>query len=74
MTEQGGNLATPGAVVEGDGSGVENAQAAENGIALFDNMDDVFGTFMDPNYPLNLDDMSYQFPAWDMNLDGSVDS
>ncbi|KAF2478844.1 fungal-specific transcription factor domain-containing protein [Neohortaea acidophila] len=73
-TEQGGNLATPGAVVEGDGSVVGNAQAAENGIALFDNMDDVFGTFMDPNYPLNLDDMSYQFPAWDMNFDGSVDS
>lgn len=32
---------------------------SQDGINLFDNMDDVFGTFMDPNYPLNLDDMSF---------------
>lgn len=34
-------------------------QLVPEGINLFDNMDDVFGTFMDPNYPLNLDDMSF---------------
>lgn len=34
-------------------------QMLPDGINLFDNMDDVFGTFMDPNYPLNLDDMSF---------------
>jgi len=26
---------------------------------LFDGMDDVFGTYMDPNYPVNLDDLSF---------------
>ena len=35
------------------------AEMAADGINLFDNMDDLFGTFMDPNYPLNLDDMSW---------------
>ena len=34
-------------------------QLFPEGVNLFDNMDDVFGTFMDPNYPLNLDDMSF---------------
>ena len=34
-------------------------QMLPDGVNLFDNMDDVFGTFMDPNYPLNLDDMSW---------------
>lgn len=41
------------------GSSEANQPPAQNGINLFDNMDDVFGTFMDPNYPLNLDDMSF---------------
>ena len=40
------------------GSSVDQ-QAIPDGFNLFDNMDDVFGTFMDPNYPLNLDDMSF---------------
>ena len=26
---------------------------------LFEGMDDIFGTFMDPNYPVNLDDFSF---------------
>lgn len=39
-------------------SGVDQT-AIPDGVNLFDNMDDVFGTFMDPNYPLNLDDMSF---------------
>ena len=34
-------------------------QMVADDLNLFDNMDDVFGTFMDPNYPLNLDDMSF---------------
>ncbi|KAK0886696.1 hypothetical protein LTR02_017907 [Friedmanniomyces endolithicus] len=28
-------------------------------LGLFDGMDDVFGTYMDPNYPVNLDDLSF---------------
>ncbi|KAK5676739.1 hypothetical protein LTS10_010502 [Elasticomyces elasticus] len=28
-------------------------------LGLFDGMDDIFGTYMDPNYPVNLDDMSF---------------
>ncbi|KAK5163635.1 uncharacterized protein LTR77_010584 [Saxophila tyrrhenica] len=31
----------------------------QDGWDLFDNMDDVFGTFLDPNYPMNLDDLSF---------------
>ena len=38
---------------------VTDQQPMPDGINLFDNMDDVFGTFMDPNYPLNLDDLSW---------------
>ena len=38
---------------------VNDQQPMGDGFDLFDNMDDVFGTFMDPNYPLNLDDFSW---------------
>lgn len=61
---------------EGNGSGgVESGANGADGLNLFDNMDDVFGTFMDPNYPLNLDDMSFvdDLTPWDWNVDG-VDS
>ncbi|KAF2770759.1 hypothetical protein EJ03DRAFT_290611 [Teratosphaeria nubilosa] len=36
---------------------------------LFDGMDDVFGTYLDPNYPVNLDDMSFieDLPPFDWN-------
>lgn len=52
----------------GGGDGTNGA----DGLNLFDNMDDVFGTFMDPNYPLNLDDMSFvdDLTPWDWNIDG----
>ena len=29
------------------------------GLVLFEGMDDIFGTYLDPNYPLNLDDFSF---------------
>jgi hypothetical protein len=35
------------------------AQAGQDGLDLFDGMDDVFGTYLDPNYPVNLDDLSF---------------
>ncbi|KAK5155654.1 hypothetical protein LTS14_005915 [Recurvomyces mirabilis] len=31
----------------------------EGSFGLFDGMDDVFGTYLDPNYPVNLDDLSF---------------
>ncbi|KAH9832812.1 Fungal specific transcription factor domain [Teratosphaeria destructans] len=36
---------------------------------LFEGMDDVFGTYLDPNYPVNLDDMSFidDLPRFDWN-------
>lgn len=57
------------------GSAVEQ-QAMPNGFDLFNNMDDVFGTFMDPNYPLNLDDMSFidDFSPFDWNAEISIGS
>jgi len=46
------------------------------GMDLFDNMDDVFGTFMDPNYPMNLDDLSFvdDLTPFDWNAEISVAS
>ena len=38
---------------------VTDQQPVSDGFNLFDNMDDVFGTFMDPNYPLNWEDFSF---------------
>lgn len=37
---------------------VVNPQPLNVGINLFDGMDDIFGTYLDPNYP-NVDDMSF---------------
>jgi hypothetical protein len=35
---------------------------------LFDGMDDIFGTYLDPNYPVNLDDISFDnLPPFDWN-------
>lgn len=50
--------------------------AQDGGINLFDNMDDVFGTFMDPNYPLNLDDLSFvdDLTPFDWNAEVSLPS
>ena len=28
-------------------------------LGLFEGMDDIFGTYLDPNYPVNLDDFSF---------------
>ena len=39
------------------GASAKDPQTVQGGVNWFDNMDDVFGTFMDPNYPLNLEDM-----------------
>ncbi|KAK3074593.1 hypothetical protein LTR53_002871 [Teratosphaeriaceae sp. CCFEE 6253] len=39
--------------------GVEARQSGKEAAGLFDGMDDVFGTYMDPNYPVNLDDLSF---------------
>lgn len=52
------------------------APAQHGGINLFDNMDDVFGTFMDPNYPLNLDDLSFvdDLTPFDWNAEVSMPS
>lgn len=36
-----------------------NAVATQNGFELFEGMDDIFQTYMDPNYPVNLDDFSF---------------
>lgn len=44
---------------------VQQQQPVMNGINLFNNMDDVFGTFMDPNYPMNLDDVPFNLTPWD---------
>ena len=51
-------------------------QMLADGLNLFDNMDDVFGTFMDPNYPLNLDDMSFidDLTPFDWNAEINVGS
>ena len=51
-------------------------QLVQEGLDLFDNLDDVFGTFMDPNYPLNLDDMSFMddLTPFDWNAEISVGS
>ncbi|KAK3698386.1 hypothetical protein LTR37_016956 [Vermiconidia calcicola] len=48
----------------------------QDGVNLFDNMDDVFGTFMDPNYPLNLDDISFvdELTPFDWNAEISADT
>ncbi|KAK5109259.1 hypothetical protein LTR62_007241 [Meristemomyces frigidus] len=50
----------------GRGQGVPAAAAQQSdqavldsSVGLFDGMDDVFGTYMDPNYPVNLDDLSF---------------
>lgn len=63
----------------GGESGVDSGPAVNgaggvDGLNLFDNMDDVFGTFMDPNYPLNLDDMSFvdDLTPWDWNVEGEA--
>ncbi|KAK0775771.1 hypothetical protein LTR91_024636 [Friedmanniomyces endolithicus] len=59
-----------GAVNAGGASGeqqpasvpLDAAEAVEQpaaSLGLFDGMDDVFGTYMDPNYPVNLDDLSF---------------
>ena len=55
---------------------VQQAVPMQDGINLFDNMDDVFGTFMDPNYPLNLDDLSFvdDLTPFDWNAEISVPS
>nr|POF11509.1 cutinase transcription factor 1 alpha [Quercus suber] len=46
-------------------STVPSKQAIANldGLELFDGMDDVFGTYLDPNYPVNLDDFSFMDDA-----------
>ncbi|KAK4505909.1 hypothetical protein PRZ48_003874 [Zasmidium cellare] len=36
-----------------------NAVPAQTGFELFEGMDDIFQTYMDPNYPVNLDDFSF---------------
>ena len=48
-------------------SSQQQQQNVMNGINLFNNMDDVFGTFMDPNYPMNLDDVPFNLTPWDWN-------
>lgn len=35
------------------------AMAAQHGFELFEGVDDIFQTYMDPNYPVNLDDFSF---------------
>ena len=55
LTAPEGDQQSPDAV---DGPDTEQHPVHE-GVNLFDNMDDVFGTFMDPNYPLNLDDLLF---------------
>lgn len=73
-------LDTPGVggapATQNGAMGMENGGegGTADGLNIFDNMDDVFGTFMDPNYPLNLDDVSFvdDLTPWDWNLDGDV--
>lgn len=59
-----------------DAAGPLADQNQQNGFNLLDNMDDVFGTFMDPNYPLNLDDMSFvdDLTPFDWNAEIDVGS
>ena len=70
-THRPGDVKTPEVVGSAEPSAEAAALPATNGAAadlnIFDNMDDVFGTFMDPNYPLNLDDMSFvdDLTPWD---------
>ncbi|OQN99978.1 hypothetical protein B0A48_14183 [Cryoendolithus antarcticus] len=37
---------------------------------IFEGMDDIFGTYLDPNYPMNLDDLSFldDFEPWSTNI------
>lgn len=44
------------AVIEGPYLG---SQSAQDFTSLFDGMDDIFGTYLDPNYPVNLDDFTF---------------
>nr|POF17582.1 cutinase transcription factor 1 alpha [Quercus suber] len=37
----------------------KQAIASFDGLQLFDGMDDVFGTYLDPNYPVNLEDFTF---------------
>lgn len=52
----------PGDVAHGD-------VLQQEGHDLFDGMDDIFGTYLDPNYPMNLDDVSAieDLPPFDWN-------
>ncbi|CAK3877771.1 transcription factor fungal specific like [Lecanosticta acicola] len=47
--------------VNGDhaGASVQLDAPTPDWSGLFEGMDDIFGTFMDPNYPVNLDDFSF---------------
>ena len=47
-------------------------QPVQSNVDLFDNMDDVFDTFMDPNYPLNLDDMSFMDDLTPFDWNGDI--
>jgi hypothetical protein len=31
----------------------------DDGQGLFEGIDDIFGTYLDPNYPVNLEDLSF---------------
>lgn len=61
-------------VGEGPATVGTNGDSGVDGLNLFDNMDDVFCTFMDPGYPINLEDMSFvdDLTPWDWNIEGDI--
>jgi len=48
---------------------MQDASIHEDGNDMFEGMDDIFGTYLDPNYPINLDDWSMvdALPPFDWN-------
>lgn len=46
-------------VGQADASGALNSQGDVVGQGLFEGIDDIFGTYLDPNYPVNLEDLSF---------------